>query len=59
MTKQQKEVAQLKQEIRKLERNKRVLEDKLHKAENGARYWQREYNRVLYDMQHNFHTKET
>lgn len=57
MTKQQKEVALLKKEIRKLERDKRILGEQLHQAKNGMRYWQREYNRVLDDMNRGFNAK--
>jgi len=47
MTNQQKEIIQLKREIRKLERDKRLVEDRLRKAENGQRYWHKEYHRLL------------
>lgn len=57
MTKQQKEVTLLKKQIRKLERDKRLLEEQLHRSGNNQRYWQREYNRLLEDIQFNKKSK--
>ena len=50
MTKQQKEVAQLKRELRLLTRDKRIVEVELAKANEASRYWQKQYNRLLEDM---------
>jgi hypothetical protein len=58
MTKQQKEVAQLKREIRKLERDKRLSEEKLRKAGEESQYWSRQYNRLLNEMDSHFQLKK-